>query len=215
MWGEDRISWVQTTSFIRENGNRPHAVGVVNYNDLDGVNATLDYLGGEARDVTGWLPAGDVNFGLRDGEGRWLKTWALKAWRFAVGEKGKRYEVVLKNVSAKRVEVVVTIDGNDSLDGERGRKEKRGYVLEPREEFAVEGYRRTDGTVSAFRFGDMPQTYAQRRHGDTRNVGVIGVAVFRQGSGPEPKVEGRPPLRPAKAGEIPSSREYAPPPPEA
>jgi hypothetical protein len=214
MWGEDRISWVQPTSFARANGDRPHAMGVVHYNDLDGVNATLDYLGGEAREATGLQPAGDVSFGLRDGEGRWLKTWALKTWRFAVGEKGRRYEVVLKNLSARPVEVVITVDGLDTLDGERGRKEKRGYVIEPREEFAVEGFRRTDGTVAAFRFGEMPQTYAQRRHGDTKNVGAIGVAVFRQGSGSDAGTEGRQPIRPAKPGEGPG-REYAPPPPEA
>ncbi len=211
-WGEQRVSWVEPTSFARANGNRPAAKSTVFYNDRDGINAMLDYLGGEPKKATGMHAAGDVRFGLRDGEGGWLESWELDRKLFAAGERGRRYEVVLKNDSPRPVEVLVSVDGLDALDGERAKFDKRGYVIDGGEEMAVEGFRMTDGTVAAFRFGSMGDTYAQRRHQSTRDCGVVGIAVFREGkTGSRPDTEPRPRRR-AKAGGPPSSREYAKPP---
>ena len=33
-------------------------------------------------------------------------------------------------------------------------------------------------SVAAFEFGSVASSYASRKHGDTRNVGLIGVAAF-------------------------------------
>jgi hypothetical protein len=209
-WGPTRVSWVETTTFPRAR-SRPDARSFVYYNDRDGVNAMLDYLGGNAREADGLRPAGEVSYGLRDGDGRWLKAWELKGQRFVAGERGRRYEVILKNDSARRVEVVLSVDGLDALDGDAARVDKRGYILDPREELAVEGFRTSDGTVAAFCFGAMGDTYAQKRHGNNLNCGVVGVAIFREGRGETPA--GQPmPRRRAKPGEMPSSREYAKPP---
>ncbi len=39
--------------------------------------------------------------------------------------------------------------------------------------------------MAAFRFSDVPASYAALRHGETGNVGVIGMAVFeRAGADP-------------------------------
>jgi hypothetical protein len=39
--------------------------------------------------------------------------------------------------------------------------------------------------VAAFRFGSVKSSYAEQKHGDSRNVGVIGVALFNeQGTNP-------------------------------
>lgn len=211
-WGEQRVSWVEPTAFARASGNRPAARASFFYNDRDGINAMLDYLGGEPAKVSGLRPAGDVRFGLRDGDGSWLETWELDRKLFAMGERGHRYEVVLKNDSARPVEVLVSVDGLDALDGERAKLDKRGYVLEGGEEMAVEGFRMTDGTVAAFRFGTMGDTYAQRRHQNTKDCGVVGIAVFREGKAGSGRDEEPRPRRRARGEGPPSSREYAKPP---
>lgn len=210
-WGETRASWVEPATFARSSATRPNAKGQLYYNDKEGIDAMLDYVGGEPRKATGPQPAGDVTFGLRGSDGEWLDTWELKGKRFSVGSRGQRYEVVLKNESKKPVEVLVSVDGLDALDGQAARFEKRGYVLDPSEELAVDGFRQSDGEVAAFRFSNMGGTYAQRRHGDTVNCGVVGIAVFREGRNELPTPQQ--PRRHAKPGASPGSREYAPPPP--
>jgi hypothetical protein len=206
--GTQRVSLVEPTTFTRAH-SRPQSAAALYYNDRAGINAILDYLGGEPRRAVGWLSAGDVAFGVRDVEsGGWLEGWELKGRRFVVGERGRRYEIVVKNQSAQPVEVVVAVDGLDVLDHERGSVEKkRGYVLDAREEFAIKGFRANNEMVNAFLFGPVAESYAQQRLKDTRNVGVIGMAVFREGRPAPRNPLGPRPLRPAKEEEPPKNRE--------
>ena len=179
-WGEQRESWVAPTYFARAWGDRPTAVEKVFYNDREGVDAMLDYLGGEPRSVPGLQRAagGLVRVGLRDGTGQWYETLELRNQRFAVGERGSRYEVVVKNESRKRLEVVLSVDGLDTLDGESASFKKRGYVLGPRETLCVDGFRTSDGQWRHFAL----RTWAirMRSGGTSRRAmsGVIGLAVF-------------------------------------
>ena len=216
-WGEPRESWVAPAHFARAWENRPSSVDKVFYNDREGVDAMLDHLGGEPHSVPGLqrLAGGLVRLGLRDGSGRWFETLESRNHRFIVGERGARYEVVVKNETRKRLEVVLSVDGLDTLDGEAASFKKRGYVLGPRETLAVDGFRATDGSVAAFRFTNVGDTYAQRRHEQTGNVGVIGLAVFAERwfaaspakLGPEHRA-----WRQVPPQEVPSNRRYATPP---
>ncbi len=88
--------------------------------------------------------------------------------------------IVIMNPSPLRREVVVSVDGLDTMDGQPASLKKRGYILEPGEEFAVEGFRTGPETVAAFRFGSVSDSYSEQRHGTSRNVGVIGLAVFEE-----------------------------------
>lgn len=214
-WGEHRQSWVEPTYFARASAERPAGVDKVFYNDREGIDATIAHVGGEPKSAPGLQRAagGLVGFGLRDGSGRWFETLMLKDQRFVIGERGARYEVVVKNETRKRLEVVLSVDGLDTLDGESASLKKRGFVLAPRETLSVDGFRTGDGSVAAFRFVNVGDTYAQRRHGQTGNVGVIGVAVFpeRWLGGDAKRPEHRA-WRKADAGEIPANRRYATPP---
>src|SRR5206468_7132945 len=96
------------------------------------------------------------------------------------GEPGERYEVVLKNDGRRAIEVLVSVDGLDVVDGKPLSFKKRGYVLAPFETLAVDGFRTSNASVAAFRFGSMFDSYGHRRHGNTVNAGVIGVAVFEE-----------------------------------
>ena len=212
-WGETRQSPVEPIAFGRASATRPSSKGLLYYNDREGIDAMLDYLGRDPRKVTGLRPAGDVSFALRGSDGQWLDSYELKGKRFSVGERGSRYEIVLKNDSPKPVEVLVSVDGLDTLDGEPARFDKRGYVLDANEELALEGFRQNDSEVAAFRFGGMGSTYAQRRHGTTENCGVVGIAIFREGRAQPPTKEQ--PRRHPKPLTIPATNEYAKPPPSA
>ena len=65
-------------------------------------------------------------------------------------------------------------------DGKSASTGKRGYVIAPRGRLEVEGFRRSYESVAAFRFGSVAGSYAQRSTGSSRNVGVIGAAVYKE-----------------------------------
>ena len=99
---------------------------------------------------------------------------------FVVGEEGRRYSIVIRNQCELRLEVVLSVDGLDVLDGRPASVRKRGYVVEPHRKLVVDGFRQSSEAVAAFRFGPVRESYAHEKYGNTRNVGVIGVAIFNE-----------------------------------
>jgi hypothetical protein len=179
-WGEQRDSWVEPVAFSRASKDRPAAEARIYYNDRDGVNAMLDFLGGESKRCDGLQPYADgrLRVGVRKGNGAWIECHELRGKRFAVGESGERYEMILKNETRRTVEVVVSVDGLSVMDGKSGSLKKRGYVVAPFQTISVDGFRTSAATVAAFHFGSMADSYGRRRHGNTINAGIIGIAVF-------------------------------------
>ncbi|HMJ05759.1 MAG TPA: hypothetical protein VK474_05840 [Chthoniobacterales bacterium] len=117
---------------------------------------------------------------LRDGGDRLLPGVAVSNRWFVVGEKSERYAIIVKNRSAFRVEVVLSVDGLDVLTGRTASFGERGYIIPPRGLVRVEGFRQSADAVAAFRFSSVNDSYANRKYGKTRNVGVIGIAVFNE-----------------------------------
>jgi hypothetical protein len=113
---------------------------------------------------------------------------------FVIGEQGRRYSIVLRNETDYRLEAVLSVDGLDVMDGRPASMRKRGYILRPRERLVVDGWRRSMQSVAAFRFGSVRDSYAEQKYGDSRNVGVIGVALFNE-AGTNPLAEVRRRLR--------------------
>ena len=114
---------------------------------------------------------------LVDDTGAVLPTFEHGGRTYVLGSKGRRYAVRVHNGTAGRVEVVVSVDGRDAIDGRPSSFGKRGYVVDPWSEAVIDGFRLSDASVAAFRFGSVASSYAARM-GDARDVGVIGVAVF-------------------------------------
>jgi hypothetical protein len=98
---------------------------------------------------------------------------------YAVGHEGSRYAIEVTNHTSERLEVVATVDGLDVIDGQPGAFSKRGYLMSGWATLTIDGFRRSSDAVAAFRFGKVADSYAQSK-GDARNVGVVGVAVFRE-----------------------------------
>jgi hypothetical protein len=129
---------------------------------------------------------GPYSLELVDDAGRVLPTFSHRGRIFVLGVPGQRYLLRIRNGSARRVEVVASVDGRDVVDGRPAAWEKRGYLVQPFGETTIDGYRLSGEAVAAFRFGSVRDSYAARM-GDGRDVGVIGVAVF-----PERAVAWRP-----------------------
>jgi hypothetical protein len=103
---------------------------------------------------------------------------------FVQGNVGQRYAIRLTNRTAKRVEVVVTVDGRDVISGDLGNyRRQRGYVIGPFSAITVDGFRQSLDQVAAFRFSTIGDSYSGRR-GTPENSGVIGFAVFAEKDAP-------------------------------
>lgn len=97
-----------------------------------------------------------------------------------VGRKGSTYSLVIKNLCHSRLEIVLSVDGLDVMDGRPASTKKRGYIIKPGKTLTVKGFRTSDDAVAAFKFSSVSESYSNKRHGATRNVGVIGMAVFTE-----------------------------------
>ena len=114
----------------------------------------------------------------RDG-GSTLHVWRDHGRPVVAGRPGARYAVRLVNFSGERVLAVVAIDGVNVVSGETAAVGQRGYVLEPWQRTEITGWRKSEEEVAAFEFTSLADSYAART-GRPQDVGVIGVAVFRE-----------------------------------
>jgi len=185
-WGENRTSRVSSATFYRADPNAPFAMFKVFYNDRPGIDAMIQQWGGSPQWVTHFpVWQGMLDVALRGEGGEFLSGLEAGGNQYVTGEGGRRYSIVLRNNSPGRVEAVVSVDGLDVIKGEPAGITNRGYLISAHDTLEIEGFRRSEAEVAAFRFGTVSQSYADRKHGDTRNVGVIGVAFFHeQGDSP-------------------------------
>lgn len=122
----------------------------------------------------------DVRVEVVDAWDRPLYESEHRGSRWIEGRVGERYSVIVRNLTGRRVEAVVSIDGRDVVSGQRADYRKaRGYVLEPWGHVRIDGFRRSLSSVAEFRFAPTYDSYAARR-GTPQDVGSIGVAVFRE-----------------------------------
>lgn len=118
-----------------------------------------------------------ITIKIEDENGNQLPGVKHEGTLHVAATEGERYRIRLKNTTGARVLVVLTVDGKSIVDGQPGRTDGSGYVLTPYEEHVFDGWRQTDQTVAAFRFGKKGESYSSLM-GSPENVGVIGVAVF-------------------------------------
>jgi hypothetical protein len=122
-----------------------------------------------------------------DESGSLLPSYLQDGRVFVQGETGSRYLVRIVNPSPRRVEAVVSVDGLDAVDGKPASVGKRGYLVPAFGNVTIDGWRTSMSSVAAFRFSSVRDSYAGRT-GHDRNVGVIGVAFFRERV-PPPRVQ--------------------------
>lgn len=99
--------------------------------------------------------------------------------RHVAGEPGHEYEIRLENRGGGRVLAVTSVDGINVITGQTAALLGSGYVLDPWGRVGIDGWRKSMEQVAAFYFTALPDSYAART-GRPENVGVIGVALFRE-----------------------------------
>jgi hypothetical protein len=102
------------------------------------------------------------------------------------GRPGAKYAIELRNNTGGRILAVTSVDGVNVISGATASWEQSGYVLPPGESYQVTGWRKSNSEVAAFTFTDSSNSYAERT-GRPANVGVIGVALFRE-QAPPPQI---------------------------
>lgn len=111
--------------------------------------------------------------------GQRMPTWTHQGRLYVAGAPGEKYSVLVTNRSGARVLTVVSVDGLNVITGETAAPAQSGYVLDPWGSVDISGWRKSMSEVAAFVFTALPDSYAARTDRPD-NVGVIGVAVFRE-----------------------------------
>lgn len=217
-WGEGRDSKVQTVEATRLSPDRPQAVSLLRYSDETSIRRALGRNGDRQLNVL--LADGDVEWAVQDEQGMALPIFSTRGGQDyqVAGRNGERYELVYTNRGSRYYEVVATVDGLDVLSGQAGSVRNGGYLLRPGETLRIDGFRKSQSEVAAFRFAAKGRAYANNTPaGDARNVGVIGSALFevrmneRNGGAQRPR---RPEVEQGGPEAFPGdpARSYAPPP---
>ena len=111
--------------------------------------------------------------------GQRLEVYRHHGRLYVAGTPGNRYAVMLHNKSAGRVLTIVSVDGVNALSGQTAATSQSGYVLSPSQSAEISGWRKSMDDVAAFYFTSVADSYAGRTD-RPQNVGVIGVAVYRE-----------------------------------
>jgi hypothetical protein len=95
---------------------------------------------------------------------------------------GRNYALVLQNNSARRVGVLIAVDGLNVVNGERSRLSRNEpmYVLGPHERTVIKGWRTSLRDVRKFVFVDEQRSYSERTGQANGDMGWIRVLAFRE-----------------------------------
>ncbi|MDR2239599.1 MAG: hypothetical protein LBE33_04085 [Zoogloeaceae bacterium] len=217
-WGEGRESVVRTVKVERLNPDRPQTLARLRYSDEASIRQALGR--DSDRQLNLLLADGNLEWSVQDGRGNPLPIFSVRDQDYQVaGRDGERYELVYINRSNRYYEIVATVDGLDVLTGQPGSVRNSGYLLYPGQTLRIDGFRKSQREVAAFRFSSKDRAYASNTPaGDARNIGVIGSAVFEvRVNDPDTSTRrshtpGAQPGTPNPFPDDPAARPYAPPP---
>ena len=120
----------------------------------------------------------DVSVIDRD-SGTTLPAYAHDGKLYVAGTPGHRYGVRIVNRTSSRVLTVLSVDGVNAISGQTADPNQSGYVLGAYDSTEVDGWRKNMSEIAEFNFTNLGDSYAARTSRPS-NVGVIGVAVFRE-----------------------------------
>jgi len=117
--------------------------------------------------------------------GEHLLTYKQDGQLWVAGKPGDRYAIYVINKTSGRMLTVVSVDGINVISGETATLNQRGYVLSPKDSVEITGWRKSNRDVAAFYFTAVEDSYAGKTNRPD-NVGVIGIAAFREYQEPVP-----------------------------
>ncbi|MBC3251398.1 hypothetical protein BFS14_16645 [Serratia fonticola] len=169
-WGEDVYSKVTTVDAKRMHSS-PDSVAKVLYSAAASNNGQY----------TNEIVLSSVRMRVQTENNRDFALNRYKNGEFSFSANdGERYQLFFYNTSpSKTYEVVTAVDGLDVISGRSGSLRNSGYLVSPKGTLVIEGFRKSDSSVAAFRFAKPDDSYAASSlAGQKENVGVIGVAVY-------------------------------------
>ena len=192
-WGEDVNSAVTTVNASRLT-NSPFDTATIYYRgeSIPSRIQTMNYIALSPLEIKVTEQRGYKMPIYRNHQGQYILP----------AKEGQRYQLTIANTDRNRTyEVVTTVDGIDVLNGRAGSYQNSGYLIRPKSEVTIEGFRKSQDHVAAFRFATPENSYVnQNIQGDERNIGVIGFAMF----------EVREQLPDCEANPFPANAQYAP-----
>ncbi|MEO6081261.1 MAG: hypothetical protein ABIQ86_16045 [Steroidobacteraceae bacterium] len=111
--------------------------------------------------------------------GQTLTTHLYRGEYWVAGRPGAHYAIQIHSRDGQRLLAVTSIDGVNVVTGETAAVDQGGYLFEPGSSYDIAGWRKSNSEIAAFIFTSIPKSYASRT-GRPENVGVIGVALFRE-----------------------------------
>ena len=115
--------------------------------------------------------------------GESLPIYRHQGQLWVAGKPGDRYSIQVNNRTGGRLLSVVSVDGVNVISGDTAATNQRGYVLSPGGSVDIAGWRKSERDVAAFYFTALEDSYAARTKRPD-NVGVIGIAAFREYQAP-------------------------------
>src|SRR5262249_52649243 len=148
-------------------GDHPFSLLSVYYNDRDGATAMAAHDARDGAGPGGSIPVrGGIEVTVVDEYGGPLPAFSAGGRIYVIGEAGRRYDLRIANRTARRYEAVVSVDGLDVIDGRSASVEKRGYLVAPFATVTIDGFRKSESEVAAFRFGSVRDSYAAKTGSD-------------------------------------------------
>ena len=211
-FGEEVQRGVSHSRFYRASPSEPFTTATIWYNDAAGAAAMAQNAkqkSGDRAEVE--LFHGGLVVTLVNAQTQILPGFIADDRPYAIGEPDARYAIHVVNKSDYSFEVVASVDGLSVVDGRPASLDRRGYLMLGHQDLMIEGFRTSEQTIAAFRFGKVEQSYSVAMgHGD-RNVGVIGVAFFHE-RGKKPEYRSDDTVLRQNANPFPGT--YSPRPPE-
>lgn len=112
-------------------------------------------------------------------EGKRLPVYWHEGRAYVAGKPGNEYQISLRNRQREEILAVVSVDGVNVITGQSADPAQSGYVLSPYGGLDIQGWRKSWSETAAFYFTSLGDSYAART-GRPKDVGVIGVALFRK-----------------------------------
>jgi hypothetical protein len=126
-----------------------------------------------------------------------LETHYYRGEYWVAGTPGGRYAISIHNHLGERLLAVTAVDGVNVISGDTAGWQQTGYVFGPFQGYEISGWRKSNHVVATFEFTASPNSYAERT-GRPANVGVIGVALFRERHPEPPPVAYQAPFAPGR-----------------
>ncbi len=100
---------------------------------------------------------------------------------FVAGVSGEAYTLLVRNLTAARIEVVSSVDQRNTLEDEAADSARnRGLIFAAHHVGAFTGWRINDSETRQFLFGAPERSVVAQATGSPAGVGVIGFAVYQE-----------------------------------